>query len=100
MNERSPAVVGCERLRFFFAKQFDVAPQRHGGDQVFGFSNLAPHQLGAEAKRKLQDFDAHPAGREEMAELMERHKDSQDDKKPPGFLHQKPKGIGGPGKRG
>ena len=40
-----------------------------------------------------------PAGHQEMAELMEGHQDSKNDKEPPGLLHQKPERIGGPCQR-
>ncbi len=100
MNEGAFAIFRCRRFGLFFAEQFDIASQRHGGEQVLGFSNLAAHQLGTEAKRKFQDFYANPASREKMAELVERDENPYHEEEPSGFLHQQPEGVGGPGEGG
>jgi hypothetical protein len=41
MRKRSPAVLRCCGLRLILAEQLDVPTERDGGDEIFGFADLA-----------------------------------------------------------
>src|SRR5262245_32369296 len=100
MGKRALAVLGGRGLRLVFPEQLDVTAERHGGDQVLRLPHLAPQQLRAEAKRKLQHLHADPTRCQEMTQLVEGDEDSQHDEESPSRLDEDPKGIGGPGKCG
>ncbi len=70
-NDRA-LILLCGRLGFIFAEQLDIATERNGGEEIFGFAHLSAENLRSESKRELQDLDADPASGQEMSEFMER----------------------------
>ena len=90
MGEGPPLVFGRANLVLILTEQLDVPAERDGRDQVFGVAHLAAGELRSEPQGELQHLDPDPAGREEVAQLMEGDQDPQDDDKPEHLLAHDP----------
>ncbi len=93
MGEGASAVLGSLDIGFLLAEELDVAAQGHRGDEVFGFADVAPDELGAEAEGELEDLDADPARGQEVTELVEGDQDAEHDQEPPSLLDQQPQRV-------
>ena len=65
-------------LRFYvlfigiFAEHFYVAPQRKGGDEIFGLPYDPAYDLRSKSEGKLQDLYPEKLGKQKMTKLMDK----------------------------
>ena len=69
------------RVVGILAGHLHVAAERDRADHVFGVAAREADEARPEAERKFQHPDAHAAGHDEMAQLVDENQDAEDEEK-------------------
>jgi hypothetical protein len=64
-----------------FARHLHVATERHRAEAILGIAALELQQLWSKAEREGQHADAVPAGHDEVAQLVEEHQNTENERK-------------------